>query len=132
MMKEPFISFVSEGTTGYSTQFSMKTLFSCSEFWITGAILAECVIISADSIPHERALPPMLARLDTFRTFELFSSVALCFARCIVSESHLPCIIFGIPLSSLIGLSALLFYFVNFVLVFVVDSGDVTYVVVFY
>ena len=74
----------------------------------------------------------MLARLDTFRTFELFLSVALCFARCIVSESHLPCIIFGIPLSSLIDLGALLLNFINFVLIFVVDRSNVAYVVVLY
>ena len=122
MMNEPFIFFMSEGTTGYSTQFSMKTLFSCSEFWITGAILAECVIISADSIPHERALPPMLAGLDTFRTYRHDS-----FARCVVSESHLPCTIFGILCGSLIDLGVRFINFVDFVLIFVMDRGNVAY-----
>ena len=65
-MKESFIFFMPEGTTGYSAQFSMKTLLLCFELRIIGAILAECMIISADSIPHECAFPPMLARLDAF------------------------------------------------------------------
>ena len=65
-MKESFIFLMPEGTTGYTAQFSMKTFIFCFKLWIIGAILAECMIISADSIPHERAFLSMPARWIAF------------------------------------------------------------------
>ena len=77
-MKKSFVSFMPECTIGYPTQFSMKTLLLCFELRIIGAILAECMILSADSILHVCASPSMPARWTAFCSLKLLLNATLC------------------------------------------------------